>query len=113
MLAKSRSDALARRAALSATAGYLSRLLLCLGLPRASLLTMIDRLGQLGDAAENKDDVYAKLLAPSASSGWDVGRLGHRREILRKLIGRLSAYLRLHAVSLQGKSSDISTTYLV
>lgn len=113
MLAKARSDSLARRAALSAPAGFLSRLLLCSGLPRASLLTMIDRLGRLGDAAENKDSVYEKLLAPSAESEWDVGRMGHRLEISRKLLGRLSAYLRLHAVSSNGENSNISTTFLV
>lgn len=113
MLAKSRSDALARRAALSAPAGYLSRLLLCSGLPCASLLTMIDRLGRLGVATESKDDVYVKLLAPSASSEWDVGRAGHNRDISRKLLGRLSAYLRLHTVSLQGENSDVSTIFLV
>jgi hypothetical protein len=73
---------------------------------------MIDRLGRLGDASESKDDVYIKLLAPSASSEWDVGRVGHRREISRKLLGRLSAYLRLHGLSLNGENSGISSTFL-
>ena len=113
MLAKSRSDALAKRAALSAPAGFLPRLLLCSGLPRASLLAMLDKLGRLGDAADDADRLYGSLMAPSALSEWDIGRAGQPyREVARILLGRLSAYLRLHQVSLKGKDSDISTTFL-
>ena len=112
VLAKARSDSLARRAALSAPARYLPRLLLCSGLPRASLLTMIDRLGRLGDSMDKNDDIYLKLLAPSASSEWDAGRVSPRRETARKLLGRISAYLRLNDISLQSKTLDVSTTFL-
>jgi len=112
MLAKSRSDSLAKRAALSAPADFLPRLLLCSSLPRASILAMIDKLGRLGDAASDKEDLYAHLMSPSALSEWDIGRVGLRRELARKLLGRLSAYSRIHAVSLKEKDSDISTTFL-
>jgi len=112
MLAKARSDVIARRAALTAPTGFLPRLLLCSGLPRASLLTMIDRLGKMGDGSSEKDAVFNKLLVPSAASEWDIGRLGQRREVARKLLGRLSAYLRLNDVSVDKDKSTISTTFL-
>lgn len=112
MLAKARSDSIARRAALSAPAKFLPRLLLCSGLPRASLLTMIDRLGRIGDTAAEKNEVYLRLLDPSTSSEWDIGRVGHRREVSRKLLGRLSAYLRLNEVSCQQGESQVSTAFL-
>jgi integrator complex subunit 1 len=96
MLAKSRSDFIAKRAALAAPTTFLPRLLLCSGLPRASLLTMIDRLGRLGEKAGDAHKTFNQLLVPSASSEWDLGRLGHRREVARKLFGRISAYSRMY-----------------
>jgi hypothetical protein len=99
MLAKSRSDNIAKRSALTAPTAFLPRLLLCCGLPRASLLTMVDRLGRLGENADDTNKVYDQLLVPSASSEWDIGRLGHRREIARKLLGRISAYSRMYGLS--------------
>lgn len=96
MLAKSRSDFIAKRAALATPTPFLPRLLFCSGLPRASLLTMIDRLGRLGEKAVDADKTFIQLLVPSASSEWDVGRLGHRREVARKLFGRISAYSRMY-----------------
>jgi hypothetical protein len=73
---------------------------------------MIDRLGKLGDASDEKDTVFNRLLVPSATSEWDIGRLGHRREVARKLLGRLSAYLKINQVSIGNNSSTISTTFL-
>jgi integrator complex subunit 1 len=112
MLAKARSDSMARRAALSAPANVLPRLLLSSGLPRASLLTMIDRLGRLGDSVEDKDEAFLALLVPSASSDWDIGRVGSRHEISRKLLGRISAYMRLNNVTFGEKDSEVSATFL-
>ena len=112
MLAKARSDTIARRAALTAPTGFLPRLLLCSGLPRASLLTMIDRLGEMGEASEDRDTVFNQLLIPSATSQWDIGRLGHRREVARKLLGRLSAYLRMNHISVSKEEAPISTSFL-
>lgn len=96
MLAKSGSDFIAKRVALAAPTTFLPRLLLCSGLPRASLLTMIDRLGKLGEKAVDANKAFHQLLIPSASSEWDIGRLGQRREVARKLLGRISAYSRMY-----------------
>lgn len=112
MLAKSRSDIIARRAALTAPTWFLPRLLLCSGLPRASLLTMIDRLGIMGDKQGDGGKVFQQLLVPSATSEWDTGRLGNRREVARKLLGRLSAYLRMNNVVLDKGETEISTSFL-
>lgn len=108
MLAKARGNMIARRAALSAPASFLPRLLLCSGLPRASFLTMVDRLGHLGDSATSKDQLYLELLVQKASSEWDLGRVGNRLELSRNLLGRLSAYMRLFKVS----QDEFSSTFL-
>jgi hypothetical protein len=105
MLAKARSDKIARRAALSAPVGFLPRLLLCAGLPRASLVTMIDRLGRLSWAETNKSEVYSKLLSSPAISKWDSSA---HQGILRKLFGRLEAYRRLYNVLSDGCGIDLS-----
>ncbi|KAL3939586.1 MAG: hypothetical protein SGBAC_005714 [Bacillariaceae sp.] len=112
MLAKSRSDFIAKRAALTAPIGVLTRLLLCSGLPRASLLTMIDRLGKVGDKAESKDKAFNQLLASSATSEWDIGRLGPRREVQRKLLGRLSAYSRMYDLDKLRSEEKTTLTFL-
>jgi len=113
MLAKSRSDFLARRAALTAPTIILPRLLLCSGLPRSSLLTMIDRLGKLGDNAPDQSQVFNQLLMPSATTDWGIGHLGNRRELARKLLGRLSAYLRIKTDILKVEETEnMSMTFL-
>ena len=112
MLARSRSDFIAKRAALTAPTGFLPRLLMCSGLPRASLLTMIDRLGKLGEKAPDQGKVFNQLLVPSAASEWDIGRLGHRREVSRKLLGRLSAYIRMYKLSDQDAEELVSFTFI-
>ena len=112
MLARSRSDYIAKRAALTAPTSFLPRLLLCSGLPQASLLSMIDRLGKLGDTNENLDKIYNKLLIPSATSEWDIGRLGKKKEVSRKLLGRLSAYARMYKLSEFKDLERLSTTFL-
>ena len=113
MLAKARSDFVARRAALSAPAKFLPRLLLCSGLPKSSLLTMIDRLGQLGENSDKEDSrVFRDLLLPSSTSDWGFGHLGTRRDIARKLIGRLSSYISLNGESIESLSSNVSLTFL-
>ena len=112
MLARSRSDFIAKRAALTAPTSFIPRLLLCSGLPQASLLSMIDRLGKLGDKNDNLDKIYNKLLIPSAASEWDIGRLGKKKEVSRKLLGRLSAYSRMYKLSELKGEDRISTTFL-
>ena len=112
MLAKSRSDFIAKRAALTAPAFFLPRLLLCSGLPRASLLNMIDRLGKLGENTADIDKTFNQLLVPSALSEWDIGRLGHRREISRKLFGRLSAYSRMYNLIALDSGDQVSFKFV-
>lgn len=112
MLAKSRSDFIAKRAALTAPTSFLPRLLLCSGLPRASLLTMVDRLGRLGEKAADLNKAFNQLLAPSALSEWDIGRLGHRRDISRKLFGRLSAYSRMYNLLDLNAPGQVSFTFV-
>jgi len=91
MLAKSRSDFIARHSALSAPDVFLPRLLLCCGLPQSSLLSMIERLGQLGDDSLNRDKCFGELLSPSATTEWGLGHIIKRTLITRKLLGRISA----------------------
>jgi len=112
MLAKSRSDFIAKRAALTAPTIFLPRLLLCSGLPRASLLTMIDRLGRLGEKAADTNKAFNQLLVPSALSEWDIGRLGHRREVSLKLFGRLSAYSRMYNLLDLNDRDQVSFTFI-
>lgn len=112
MLAKSRSDSLAKRAALSAPAVFLPRLLLCSTLPRASFLAMLDKLGRLGDATKDRDSLYNGLMYRSSFYERDTSRIGHRRDVAQMLLARLAAYVRLHKVLLQGVPSNISTTFL-
>jgi integrator complex subunit 1 len=112
MLAKSRSDFIAQRAALTAPSGFLPRLLLCSGLPRASLFSMVDRLGRLGEKAADRNKTFSQLMVPSASSEWDIGRLGQRREVSRKLLGRLAAYSRMHQLSELKLGEEMSVTFL-
>jgi len=106
MLAKSRSDFIAKRAALSAPTLFLPRLLLCSGLPASSLVTMIDRLGKLGDKAEDRDLVFKELLMPSVTNQWAAVYPRNRKELARKLVGRLSAYLHLNEAPLEQISSS-------
>lgn len=73
---------------------------------------MIDRLGKLGDKAQDKRKTFNQLLVPSAASEWDIGRLGHRREVSRKLLGRLSAYSHMYQVSSLRGREKISSTFL-
>ena len=74
---------------------------------------MIDRLGCLGDASIDKDAVYRDLLKPLTSGGWDISRLRTSNGIASKLHNRLTAYVRLNALStLVHESSSFSTTFL-
>ena len=55
---------------------------------------MVDRISSLGSASSDVSTAYRNLLLPSASSEWDIGRVGTAEDIARRLLGRLSAYLR-------------------
>eukprot|EP00977_Amphora_coffeiformis_P016398 scaffold5079_cov169-Amphora_coffeaeformis.AAC.7 len=107
MLCKARSDAIGKRAALSAPEGFLGRLLLSSGLPKMSLHAMVDRISKLGSASADVDSAYRNLLVPSASSEWDIGRVGNSEDIARRLLGRLSAYLRAGILDEKSSSSFV------
>ena len=111
MLCKARNDLIGKRAALSAPEEFLGRLLLSSGLPRISLLAMIDRISKLGGTLSDLDSAYRSLLLPSASSEWDIGRVGTSHDIARRLLGRLSAYLR--SGTLDEKSSRSFVQWLL
>ena len=111
MLAKSKSDYIARRAALSAPTAFLPRLLLCSGLPQTSFVTIVDRLGKLGDA-NDPTKVYRDLLTPSATTHWGFGQLGSRRDIARKIIGRVAAYADLYNSPASKIDEEFSTVFI-
>jgi hypothetical protein len=60
---------------------------------------MVDRLGRLGDDEPGNDEPYRRLMSPLGSDEWDIGRVGTRRELARRLVGRLDSYFRLYGVS--------------
>lgn len=95
---------MARRAAKSAPADVLPSLLLCCGLPRSSLLTMIDRLGHLSDGSEDSNILYTKIL-----ERW---KDGNRCDMSRYLLGRLTACLRIHGAVIHMESVPISTAFI-
>lgn len=90
MLCKAKDDTIGKKAALAVPERFLARLLMSSGLPKASLMAMVDRLGNLGANMEDKSLIFGKLLLPSASSEWDIGRIGKQNDIIRRLVGRLS-----------------------
>jgi len=81
---------------LSAPLIFLPRIILCCGLPRSSLFTILGRLGELGDESKDCDRTFRDLLSPSSVSELGLGVMGNRRAIARKLLGRISAYLRIY-----------------
>ena len=72
---------------------------------------MIDRISKLGGTLSDLDSAYRSLLLPSASSEWDIGRVGTSHDIARRLLGRLSAYLR--SGTLDEKSSRSFVQWLL
>lgn len=110
MLCKARNDSIGKRAALSAPEDFLGRLLLSSGLPRISLLAMMERISKVASSSTDMDSAYRNLLVPSASSEWDIGRVGSSYDVARRLLGRLSAYL--HASTLDETSSGSFVQWL-
>jgi hypothetical protein len=111
MLAKARNDLIARRVALSSPIVFLPRLLLCSGLPQSSLLAMIDRLGELPFQTTNKeqdsDETYRQLFLPSSMNEWAY--TGRRRDVPRKILGRIAAYKRLQG---ETNGDGVSSAFL-
>ena len=93
MLAKSRCEFIAKNAAYCTPEIFLPRLLLCCGLPKASFMSMLERLGKLGDESLDKHKCFSQLMSPSVTSEWGMGHSGKRGLLAWKLLGRISAYI--------------------
>jgi hypothetical protein len=107
-LAKAKDPTIARRAALSAPPEFLVRLLQCSGLPKSSFLSMINRLGRLGDESSEADKVFRRYLSPLKLSKWDIARNKGHKSLTKVLLGRIAAYKRLHQISPDEESSSMS-----
>lgn len=74
---------------------------------------MIDRLGHLGEAhAEKKGDLYRQLLESCASREFDRGGLEGSTITAKKLLGRISAYVRLFELPFNVGHANISACFL-
>ena len=94
LLATSNSDIIAKQAALSVPDIFLPRLLLCCGMPKTSLVTMLERLSKLGASTPDPAKLYNELICTSAVSEWGLQK-GNRITIKKRLHGRIASYLRL------------------
>ncbi|KAL7500440.1 hypothetical protein ACHAWT_008914, partial [Skeletonema menzelii] len=94
LLATSNSDAIAKQAALSVPDVFLPRLLLCCGMPKTSLFTMLERLSKLGASVSDPSKLYNELISTSAVSEWGLQK-GTLITIKKRLHGRIASYLRI------------------
>lgn len=99
LVAKAQDAFIAKRAAGAAPPEFLVRLLQCSGLPKASFLSMMSRLSQLGNESGDAARIFRQLLSPSRLSKWDIARKKGSKSLTQILIGRISAYRRLHHIS--------------
>ena len=98
MLAQARCEGFAQRAALTIPEDFLPRILLCSGLSRSSVTTIIQRLGHIVDSAHDKDEVIGRLL--KQRSEWNAGNIGKKQTTTKKkLLGCIAAYFRLYKIS--------------
>lgn len=73
-------------------------------------------MGGLGDSSNDLDRAFRDLLSPSSVSEWGLGNIGNRRAIARKLLGRISAYLRIYRKTLEGETREkeqLSSTFVL
>jgi hypothetical protein len=100
MLAKAKCDEIVRRAASTIPVEFLPHILLCSGLSRSSVVTIIQKLGQVVGSAHDKHEMLQKLLAPRTVSGLNAGQTGNKlNAINKKLLGSISAYFRFYMIS--------------
>ena len=71
---------------------------------------MVDRIGRLGDQSGDKESTFKHLMIPSATNDWDIGRLEKRKQLSRKLLGRLTAYTKMF--DLATAKEPVSFTFL-
>ncbi len=105
LLATSNSDIIAKQAALSVPDIFLPRLLLCCGLPKTSLVTMLERLSKLGASTPNPAKLYNDLICTSAVSEWGLQK-GNRMTIKKRLHGRIASYLRIFRSAVADNAQD-------
>jgi len=105
LLATSNSDIIAKQAALSVPDIFLPRLLLCCGLPKTSLVTMLERLSKLGASTPNPAKLYNDLICTSAVSEWGLQK-GNRITIKKRLHGRIASYLRIFRSAVADNAQD-------
>ena len=75
---------------------------------------MIGRLGELGDNSTDRNRTFKELLSQSSVSQWGLGNIGNRFAIARKLLGRISAYLRIYSKDQEGeKQMNLSSSTFV
>lgn len=91
-LTRAKTAYVAKHATLSAPNIFLPRLLLCCGLSDVSFSTMLHRINELGNSTSEPNKVFRELLTPAAISRWGLSRVGGRKKIKRKLLGRILAY---------------------
>lgn len=100
MLAKAKCDDIVRRAALTIPVEFLPRILLCSGLSRSSVITILLKLGQVIDSAQDKHEMLRKLLAPTTLSECNTGQIRSKKnDIKKKLLGSIAAYFSLYTIS--------------
>ena len=91
-LIRAKAAIVAKYATLSAPDMFLPRLLLCCGLSEESFLTMLRRINEIGNSTSEPGKMFQELLSPAAISRWGLSRVGSRRMMKRKLLGRILSY---------------------
>ena len=95
-LATSSCSDIARESVRCAPNILLPRFLLCCGISEASFSLINERLDQLGDTSDDVDKVFSQLLTQNAIHQWRVGHNTKRSNIIKKLHGRVKAYMHFH-----------------
>ena len=110
MLAKAKCGDIVRRAALTIPVEFLPHILLCSGLFRSSVITILQRLGQAVDSADDKHEILGKLLAPPTLTECNTGQMRYKQnDTKKKLRGTVAAYSRLYAISFYVADPFLST----
>jgi hypothetical protein len=111
MLAKARCDTIVQRTALTIPVECLTGILLCSGLPRVSVITIVERLGQTVELAHDRHDTIATLLEPITSIGWTLVNAGSKQEksTKRNILARIAAYVRIYEISFPSANLFLSS----
>ncbi len=83
----------------------LPRILLRCGVSQSSFVLVLDKLDEIGETAVDTDEAFSQLLTSNTICQWRIGHTTKRNAVIKKLHGRVKAYLQLH------KSSKSSSTF--